>query len=69
MGGPLHLTYRGWGGQAGRDIRADHLHQAHLPRLLLFGAGGLSQQAAEQVRGEQVVGRGVCQGAPLVQED
>ena len=53
MGGPLHLTYGGWGGQAGGDIRADHLHQAHLPRLLLLGAGGLSQQAAEQVQGEQ----------------
>ena len=48
MGAPLHLAYGGWGGQAGGDIQAVHLHQGHLPRLLLLGAGGLRHQAAEQ---------------------
>ena len=44
----------------GGNIRAEYLHQAHLARLLLLGADGVSQQAAEQAGG---VGGGICQGA------
>ena len=44
-------------------LTGDHLNQPHVPRLLLLGAGGVSQQAAEQVHGEQAVGRGDCQEA------
>ena len=43
--------------------------QAHLPRLLLLGDGGVSHQAAEQVLGEQAVGRGFFQGSLLVKGD
>ena len=34
-------------GRAAENIKADHLHQAHLPRLLLLGDGGVRHQAAE----------------------
>ena len=44
----------------GGNIQAEYLHQAHLARLLLLGADGVSQQAAEQVGG---VGGGISQGA------
>ena len=42
-GGTLHLTQGGNGGKVGGDVRADHPHKAHLPRLLLLGAGGVTR--------------------------
>ena len=57
-GGTLHITQGGREGQTDGDVRADHPHQAHLPRLLLLGAGGVTRLlSSEHVRGEQV-----CQG-------
>ena len=42
-GSNLHLAQGDRGGQAGGDVRADHPHRAHLPRLLLLGAGGVTR--------------------------